>query len=146
MELNDLVKLIVDNPNKKFVTDRELEQTVMFCCESIWAKEPLFRLEKFIKELCEIERPSRRNRKLENDFKAWQAEDIKPGRRYTKKGTEEVWIIEEMFVIGYHNSDEYKSCYVSVSENGGRVASLPYTKEEMAAILNENEYVPVDIL
>jgi len=141
MKLNDLVKLIVDNPNKKFVTDRELEQTVMFCCESIWAKEPLFRLEKFIKELCEIERPSRINRKSENGFKAWKAEDIKPGRRYTKKDTEEVWI------IGYRADAvvNYKARYVSVSENDWMITS-PYTKEELAGILNENGYVPMDLL
>jgi hypothetical protein len=141
MKLNDLVKLIVDNPNKKFVTDRELEQTVMFCCESIWAKEPLFRLEKFIKELCEIERPSRINRKSENGFKSWETEDIKPGRRYTKKDTEEVWI------IGYRaDADNYETRYVSVSENDGMVTTPPHTKEELAVILNEYGYVPMELL
>jgi len=141
VKLNDLVKLIVDNPNKKFVTDKELEQTIMFCCESIWVKEPLFRLEKFIKELCEIERPSRINRKSENGFKAWKIEDIRPGRRYTKKDTEEVWI------IGYRtDSDDYEARYVSVSENDGLVTSPPHTKKDLAEILNETNYVPVDIL
>jgi len=140
MKLNDLVKLIVDNPNKKFVTDRELEQTVMFCCESIWAKEPLFRLEKFIKELCEIERPSRRNRKSENGFKAWETEDIKPGRRYSEKHTGEIWL------IGYRaDANDYKARYVSISENDGMVTSS-YTKEELVVILNKHGYMPVDLL
>jgi hypothetical protein len=140
MKLNDLVKLIVDNPVKKLVTDRELEQTVMFCCESIWGREPIFRLGKFIQELCENER-MRIDRKSGNGFKIWKAEDIRPGRRYTKKGTEEVW------TIGYRADAvaNYKTRYVSVSENDGMVTH-PYTKEDLAGILNENGYVPVDIL
>jgi hypothetical protein len=140
MKLNDLVKLIVDNPNKKFVTDRELEQTVMFCCESIWAKEPLFRLEKFIKELCEIERPSRINRKSENEFKAWETEDIKPGRRYSEKHTGEIWL------IGYRADDhDYGDRFVSISENTGMVTSS-YTKKKLIEILNKNGYIPMDLL
>jgi hypothetical protein len=141
MKLSDLTKIIIENPDKKLSTDRELERTVMLCCESIWAKEPLFRLEKFIKELCENESPSQRNRKLENGFKAWKAEDIKPGRRYGKKGNKEVWI------IGYRADAvvNYKARYVSVSENGWMITS-PYTKEELAGILNENGYIPMDLL
>jgi len=139
MKLNDLVKLIVDNPVKKLVTDRELEQTVMFCCESIWGREPIFRLGKFIQELCENESPVRVNRKLENDFKAWRAEDIKPGRRYTKKDTEEVWIIGYIYRA---DVDNYGACYVSMSENDWMVTS-PYTKEKLAAILSEDECVPI---
>jgi len=135
-----LVKLIVDNPVKKLVTDRELEQTVMFCCESIWGREPIFRLGKFIQELCENESPLRRNKKSENGFKAWKTEDVRPGRRYTKKDTEEIWIIGYRTDIG-----DYNARYVSVSENDGMV-TLPYTKEEFAQVLNANEYVPVDIL
>ncbi len=141
MKLNDLVKLIVDNPVKKLVTDRELEQTVMFCCESIWGREPIFRLGKFIQELCENESPLRRNKKSENGFKAWKTEDIRPGRRYTKKDTEEIWI------IGYRtDADNYEARYVSISENDGMVTSPPHTKKDLAEILNENNYVPVDIL
>jgi hypothetical protein len=142
MKLNDLVKLIVDNPVKKLVTDRELEQTVIFCCESIWGREPIFRLGKFIQELCENESPVQVNRKSENGFKAWRAEDIKPGRRYTKKDTEEVWL------IGYRTDAvaNYEARYVSVSENDGLVTSPPRTKEDLAKVLNEDGYVPVDIL
>jgi len=141
MKLNDLVKLIVNNPVEKLVTDKELEQTVMFCCESIWGREPIFRLGKFIQELCENESPVRVNGKSENGFKAWRAEDIKPGRRYTKKDTEEVWI------IGYRtDSDDYEARYVSVSENDGMVTSPPHIKEELAEIFNENNYVPMDLL
>jgi hypothetical protein len=81
------------------------------------------------------------NRKSENEFKAWEAEDIKPGRRYTKKGTEEVW------TIGYRADAvaNYKARYVSVSENDWMVTH-PYTKEDLAGILNESGYVSVDIL
>lgn len=59
MKLSDLVKIIIENPNKKLSTDRELERTVMLCCESIWSPRTLFRLKKFIIELCENERPVR---------------------------------------------------------------------------------------
>jgi len=69
----------------------------------------------------------------------WEAEDIKPGRRYINKDTG-IWL------IGYRaDADDCRARYVSVSENSGRVTS-PYTKEELAGILNENGYVPVDIL
>jgi hypothetical protein len=67
----------------------------------------------------------------------WEAKDIKPGRRFTKKDSEELWI------IGYRtDSDDYASRYVSISENDGMVTKN-HTKEELAAILNENGYVPV---
>lgn len=56
MRLNDLVKIIIENENKKLATDKDLEQTVMLCCESIEAKKSLFRLEKFINDLCDFER------------------------------------------------------------------------------------------
>jgi len=76
-----------------------------------------------------------------NGFTIWKAEDIKPGRRYTKKHTEEIWL------IGYRtDADNYEARYVSVSENDGLVTSPPHTKAELAEILNENNYVPVDIL
>jgi hypothetical protein len=140
MKLNDLVNLIVDNPVKKLVTDGELEQRIMLCCESIWGKESLLQIGEFMKELCENERTAQADRKLENDFKIWEAEDIKPGRRYSKSATGEVWL------IGYRaDADDYKACYVSILENDGMVTS-PYTKEELARILNENGYVPVDFL
>jgi hypothetical protein len=68
----------------------------------------------------------------------WEVEDIKPGRRYINKDTG-IWL------IGYRaDADDCRARYVSVSENSGRVTS-PYTKEELAGILNENGYLPVDI-
>jgi len=69
----------------------------------------------------------------------WEAEDIKPGLRYSKNHTKEVWI------IGYRaDADNYEARYVSVSENDWMVTS-PYTKEDLAKILNESGYMPVQI-
>jgi hypothetical protein len=68
----------------------------------------------------------------------WNAEDIRPGRRLTMNGTEETWL------IGYRaDADDYEARYVFVSEDDGMVTSS-CTKEELAGILNEYGYVPVD--
>ncbi len=70
----------------------------------------------------------------------WEAEDIKPGLRHSKKHTKEIWI------IGYRaDADDYEARYVSVSESDGMVTK-PYTKEELAVILSEGGYVPISFL
>jgi hypothetical protein len=67
----------------------------------------------------------------------WNAEDIRPGRRFTKKGTEEIWI------IGYRTDvNNYEARYVSIAENDGMITKN-HTKEELAEILNKNGYVPI---
>jgi hypothetical protein len=73
-------------------------------------------------------------------FKIWEAEDIRPGRRYSKQHIKEIWL------IGYRaDADDYEARYVSVSESDGMVTK-PYTKEELAAILSEGGYVPINFL
>jgi hypothetical protein len=68
----------------------------------------------------------------------WEVEDIKPGRRFTHTGAEEIWL------IGYQvDSDDYKARYVAVLENTGMVTT-PTTKKDLAAKLNEGGYMPVD--
>jgi hypothetical protein len=50
----------------------------------------------------------------------WEVEDIRLGCRYTKKDTEEVWI------IGYRaDADDFTARYVSISESNWMVTS-PY--------------------
>lgn len=70
----------------------------------------------------------------------WGAEDINPGRRYSKKNIGETWI------IGYRSdTDDDVVRYVSISENDGMV-TIPYTKEGLAEILTEYGYIPVELL
>jgi hypothetical protein len=69
----------------------------------------------------------------------WETEDIKPGRRYSKKGIGENWI------IGYLSDTDGEDRYVSVSELDGMV-SVPYTTERMAQMLTENGFMPVELL
>jgi len=70
----------------------------------------------------------------------WEAEDIKTGRRYSKKNIRETWI------IGYRSdTDDDVVRYVSISENDGMVTT-PYTKKGLAEILTGNGYIPVELL
>lgn len=69
----------------------------------------------------------------------WEEKDIKVGRRYSRPNIE-VWI------IGYlsYEEDAGKS-YVSISESDGMVTK-PGTKAEVAEMLTEGRYLPVELL
>jgi hypothetical protein len=69
----------------------------------------------------------------------WEADDIVPGRRYSKKGIGEKWI------IGYLSDVAGEGRYVSVSDRDGLVTS-PGTKEYLANALNEEGYLPVELI
>lgn len=69
----------------------------------------------------------------------WEAEDITPGRRYSKPGIGEKWI------IGYISDMNGQTRYVSVSEHDGMVTE-PRTKERLAQVFTENGYMPVELL
>lgn len=68
----------------------------------------------------------------------WEAEDIWPGRKYSKRNIEE-WI------IGYLSCLEWPVKYVSISLNDGMVTH-PMTKDEFAEVLNREGYLPVELL
>ena len=69
----------------------------------------------------------------------WEADDIKPGRRYSKPGIGEKWI------LGYISDMDGPARYVSVSDQDGMVTE-PRTKEQVAQVLTENGYLPVELL
>lgn len=69
----------------------------------------------------------------------WEASDIQCGRRYSKAGIGEKWI------IGYIPSMTGEARYVSVSDQDGMVTE-PRAREQIAQILTENEYLPVELL
>jgi len=69
----------------------------------------------------------------------WGAEDIKPGRRYSKHGIEETWM------IGYISAVDGPVRYVSVSDQDGMVTE-PSTKEDLARSLTEHDYLPMELL
>ena len=69
----------------------------------------------------------------------WEEKDINPGRIYSKEGIDEKWI------IGYLSAMDGPECYVSVSNRDGMVTD-PRTKEQMAQLLTENGYLPVELL
>lgn len=69
----------------------------------------------------------------------WGPNDIISGRRYSRDGLAEKWI------IGCLSTAESDERYVSVSELDGMVTN-PHTKEQLAAMLTENAYLPVEIL
>jgi hypothetical protein len=69
----------------------------------------------------------------------WEPDDITPGRRYSKKGLRERWI------IGYLAELDGPSRYVSVSESDGMVTQAR-TKEEVARMLTQHGYLPLELL
>lgn len=69
----------------------------------------------------------------------WEEKDITPGRRYTKEGIGEKWI------VGYLSGALGDARYVSVSDQDGMVTE-PRTKEQIAQILTDNGYLPVELL
>jgi hypothetical protein len=69
----------------------------------------------------------------------WETEDIKPGRRYSKEGIREKW------TIGWLSDTDDETRYVSVSDQDGMVTK-PRTKEQMAALLSSQAYLPVELL
>lgn len=69
----------------------------------------------------------------------WEAKDITPGRRYSKGSINEKWI------IGYLLHCNMEDKYVSISDQDFMVTK-GHTKEELAKILTENEYMPVELL
>lgn len=69
----------------------------------------------------------------------WEAEDIIPGRRYSKPGIQEVW------TIGFLAAEQTQVRYVSVSNQDGMVTP-PMAKGDLAASLNTSEYIPVELI
>lgn len=69
----------------------------------------------------------------------WESADIKPGRKYSKEGIGETWL------IGYRAEISTGRRYVSVSLNDGLVTE-PKTQKELAAELSEHGYVPAEFL
>ena len=69
----------------------------------------------------------------------WKAEDIVPGRRYSKEGIKEEWI------IGYLSNNYGDNRYVSISDQDGMVTAGT-DKESLAARLTEGGYIPVELL
>ena len=69
----------------------------------------------------------------------WEVKDITPGRRYSKEGIGEKWI------IGYLADQNGAARYVSVSDQDGMVTASK-TKEQMAIDLTECGYLPVEVL
>lgn len=69
----------------------------------------------------------------------WEASDIKAGRRYSKPGISEIWM------IGYLAGADEPNRWVSISSEDGMV-TLPYTREQMAESLTNAEYLPVEVM
>lgn len=69
----------------------------------------------------------------------WEAEDIVVGRRYSKPGLDEEWI------IGFIGGMGGPIRYVSISDQDGMVTG-PKSKEEIALDLTEAGYLPVELL
>ncbi len=69
----------------------------------------------------------------------WEAKDITTGRRYSKPGIGEKWI------IGYISDIDGPARYVSVSDQDGMITT-PRSKEQMAQVLTENGYLPEELL
>jgi hypothetical protein len=69
----------------------------------------------------------------------WEAQDITPGRSYSREGIGETWL------IGYLSYEDSRACYVSVSQNDGLVTK-PMTPEEMAGMLTREGYLPSEVL
>lgn len=67
----------------------------------------------------------------------WEPDDIKPGKRYSKPGIGEEWIIG--YLSDAHPSN--KTRYVSVSLSDGLVTE-PLSKEDMARALTDQGYLP----
>lgn len=68
----------------------------------------------------------------------WEAEDIKPGVRYSRESIGEIWMI-------IRNPAEDQT-YLSVSLADGVVGGLPMTKDLKAKTLTECEYMPVFVM
>lgn len=69
----------------------------------------------------------------------WEVNDIILGRRYGKPGFIEEW------TIGYLAWEHESARYISVSNQDGMVTN-PHTKERLAEILTENDYLPLELL
>jgi hypothetical protein len=73
----------------------------------------------------------------------WQADDIKPGRRYGKPDTKERWLIG--YVAGTECLETPSKRYVSISLSDGMVTQS-LTAADMAAVLNKYGYQPEELL
>lgn len=69
----------------------------------------------------------------------WEEKDVVVGRRYSRSG------IGEQLLIGFMASHNGPDNYVSISLNDGMVTK-PRSRESMAGMLTDQEYVPVEIL
>lgn len=68
----------------------------------------------------------------------WEPKDIQCGRKYTREGMAETWM------IGFLATEEGAARYVSISNQDGMVTKAE-TKEAMAELLTKNEYLPTEI-
>ena len=69
----------------------------------------------------------------------WEAQDIKPGRWYSKPDISEKWI------IGYLPNAPVEKRFVSVSAQDGMVTHTS-TSEELAEQLTSGGYYPMELL
>lgn len=70
----------------------------------------------------------------------WEERDIIAGRRYTREGISEEWL------IGFRAEAVLaRECWVSVSLNDGLVTDL-MSKNLLSDELTRNEYVPVEFI
>lgn len=69
----------------------------------------------------------------------WEAQDIRPGRKYGKPSHSEEWM------IGFLSFVDGPQKYVSISMVDGMITP-PMGELELAKSLTESGYVPVEIL
>lgn len=69
----------------------------------------------------------------------WEEKDIRPGRRYSKPGIGETWI------VGFLADATTECASVSISAQDGMVTG-PRTKEQLAQLLTEQGYLPTELL
>lgn len=68
----------------------------------------------------------------------WEPKDIQCGRKYTREGLSETWM------IGFLSTEEGAARYVSISDQDGMITRAE-TKESMAELLTKNDYLPREI-
>lgn len=69
----------------------------------------------------------------------WEEKDVIPGRKYSRAGIQETWM------IGYRAECESDKQYVSISLSDGMV-TLPSSKEDLSITLSQLDYVPIEYL
>ena len=69
----------------------------------------------------------------------WEEKDIRTGRRYSRPGLGEDWI------IGYLSAADNDRRYCSISTADGLVTA-PRSKREFADHLTKEDYLPVELI